>query len=451
MENSTVATPTQAGPDLKLITRTVKVMVRHSSDCKDINRGSEWRRCNCSKSLLIYDGGAGKNRRISAKTRSWEKAEKFAQEYLDTFDSDKQELKRFREAKEREQIRIEEAVALFIADMTTRLSDNGTVRMARSMFGHIDPVTKAITSNGRLFDWLDTLPASQRPTFISEISPTHLTEWRSAWNFGSDLTAAQRWQMVKGFFVFCESQGWIQDSPARKLKRLTADKGNRTAIFSDEQYAEILDAVFIYDPDNVPELTRTSWQQRLTTFIELLRWSGMAIIDAVQYRPESIDADGVLRYRRQKTDELATVPLPEPLLALLRDVPLERDSVGTSQPFRTKDTAPNSDTRKWQHRLGAVFTLAGIKSVRTERGTDRKPHPHMFRDTFAVWHLKHGAKLRTVSKMLGHSKTTTTERAYLPWVKELEDAHIADARTSLAHGISKPNPNKVRTMVRIRR
>jgi hypothetical protein len=28
------------------------------------------------------------------------------------------------------------------------------------------------------------------------------------------------------------------------------------------------------------------------------RWSGMALIDAVQYRSESIDTDGVLRYRR---------------------------------------------------------------------------------------------------------------------------------------------------------
>jgi hypothetical protein len=31
-----------------------------------------------------------------AKTRSWEQAEKFAQAYLDSFDSEKQELKRLR-------------------------------------------------------------------------------------------------------------------------------------------------------------------------------------------------------------------------------------------------------------------------------------------------------------------------------------------------------------------
>ncbi len=52
----------------------------------------------------------------------------------------------------------------------------------------------------------------------------------------------------------------------------------------------------------------------------------------------------------------------------------------------------------------------------------------MFRDTFAVWYLSNGTRLRTVSKMLGHAKTETTEKAYLPWVRELHDAHIEDAR-----------------------
>ena len=63
----------------------------------------------------------------------------------------------------------------------------------------------------------------------------------------------------------------------------------------------------------------------------------------------------------------------------------------------------------------------------------RKPHVKMLRDTFAVWHLRHGASLHTVAKMVGHAKTATTEKAYLPWVKELEQAHIADARKSLTH------------------
>src|SRR5206468_7373080 len=174
-------------------------------------------------------------------------------------------------------------------------------------------------------------------------------------------------------------------------------KGNRTAIFTDDQYAAILDAVSLYDPENVPAATRKSWQRRLTTFVELSRWSGMALTDAVQFRPEQV-TDGVLRYRRQKTEELATVPLPDHVLALLNDIPLERDSTGPQQPFRT-NAALSSDTATWSRRLQTLFRLAGITEVKTDHRV-RKPHAHMLRDTFAVWHLRHGAKIHTVAKML---------------------------------------------------
>lgn len=424
-------------------TVTVRVYTRHSKGCKHAKKGGDFRGCDCPKSILVYEGaGTGANKLISAKTRSWAKAEEFAQEYRDSLDPQKQELKRLRAQKEREAVRIEDAVALYTADMIARLGDNGTVAMARSLFGHVDPETKNVKANGHLFDWLERLPLTDRPTFIADITPAQVTAWRASWKFGSDLTAANRWTMVKSFFLFCERQGWIADSPARKLKSLEIKQGSRTAIFTDEQYTAILDAVSLYDPENTPAATRQSWQQRLTVFIELLRWSGMAIIDGTLYRPELVDADGVLRYRRHKSKVLATVPLPAHVVTLLRDVPLERDSVGTSQPFRSKDTALASDTATWSRRLMKVFELAGITEVKNEVGRARRPHAHMLRDTFAVWHLRHGSRLHVVSKMLGHAKTTTTERAYLPWVKELEEAHIAEARRTLEAAAPKQSKSK---------
>ena len=258
--------------------------------------------------------------------------------------------------------------------------------MIRSLFGHIDPETKAVLSKGHLFGWLDK--QVPRPVFIADVTPTHLTAWRSSWKFG-DLTAANRWSMVKGFFGFCESQGWISDSPARKLKPLNFKKGNRTAIFTDKQYVAILDAVSLCDPENVPAATRKAWQHRLQTFVELLRFSGMDLIDAVRFRPESIDAEGVLRYRTPKDRPvLATVQLPARVITLLHHVPLERDSVGQDQPFRQKDVKPQSDTATWARRLESLFKLAEIREVKTGIGQTRKPHAKMFRDTFAVNKLR---------------------------------------------------------------
>jgi integrase len=412
-------------------TRTVRVFVRHARDCKHRTKGGDFRGCNCPKSLLVYEGaGSGKNKMISAKTRSWEKAEEEAQKHRDTIDPVKQELKRLRAAKERESVLIAKAVALYIANMVRRLGDNGTVELIRSLLGHVDPETNNVTKNGHLFNWLDRQPLATRPMFIADITIVHLTEWRASWKYGSDLTARQRWGMVKGFFYFCERMGWIADSPARKMEPLLVKRGNRTAIFKDAQYAAILDAVPLFDPESLPAVTRTAMSARLTTFIELMRWSGMAISDAVQFRPEQVDAEGVLRYSRQKTNMLGVVQLPAHVVALLRSVPLEQTSIGEHMPFRSK-IALLHDVRKWQHRLRSVFELAGITKVETDAGRTRAPHAHMLRDTFAVWHLCHGARLHAVAKMLGHANTRITEKAYLPWVQELEDAHIAEMRRVL--------------------
>jgi len=57
-------------------------------------------------------------------------------------------------------------------------------------------------------------------------------------------------------------------------------------------------------------------------FTELLRWPGMAPVNAVLYSPGLVDTEGVLTYRRQKSGELAIVPLRDHVRILLRNVPL---------------------------------------------------------------------------------------------------------------------------------
>jgi integrase len=425
------------------ITRTIKVQTRHSVDCKYRSKGADFKGCKCPKILRVYDGGgSGANRRIAAGTRDWEEAERQAQALRDRMDPVKQELTRLKAAQEAKQVTIERAVVLYTADMAARKVAPGTVQMTRSLLGHVDAKTHDVTNPGHLFGWLAKIPGATRPVYIADLTTALLTEWRGTWKF-SDYTGAQRWGMVKSFFNFCVAQGWLTDNPARKLRRIEYKAGSRTAIFDDKQYDAILEAVTSYEPENVPHITKSAWQQRLTTFLELLRWSGMALIDAVQYEPGLVDDEGVLRYKRQKTGELATVQLPDRLLALLRSVPLERDSVGNGEPFRMKDFDAHSDTVTWRKRLMKLFVLAGITEVRNELGKERPAHPHMLRDTFAVWNLRHGVPLHAVSKMLGHRNPVTTAKAYLPFVKELEKATIAEGRAALKQAELKPMGRKV--------
>jgi hypothetical protein len=62
---------------------TVKVYTRHNRGCSKREQ-SDWARCNCMKWLYIYRDR--KYKLVSAKTRSWERAEQKAREVRDNFD-----------------------------------------------------------------------------------------------------------------------------------------------------------------------------------------------------------------------------------------------------------------------------------------------------------------------------------------------------------------------------
>src|ERR1019366_6024054 len=73
---------------------TVTVFTRHSPDCpKKDNR--YWKRCKCRKALYLYENGH--DQIISAKTRSWEQAERLAKVEREKSDPAERELRRIRE------------------------------------------------------------------------------------------------------------------------------------------------------------------------------------------------------------------------------------------------------------------------------------------------------------------------------------------------------------------
>ena len=69
-------------PPASLSTQTVTVYTRHQESCPK-NGEPYWKRCHCMKYLYVYRENT--SRQVSAKTRSWERAEERAQEIRDSW------------------------------------------------------------------------------------------------------------------------------------------------------------------------------------------------------------------------------------------------------------------------------------------------------------------------------------------------------------------------------
>src|SRR5260370_38996080 len=66
-------------------------------------------------------------------------------------------------------------------------------------------------------------------------------------------------------------------------------------------------------------------------------------------------------------------------------------------------------------------------------GQQKPAHLHMMRDTFAVEYLLAGMPLEEVSRLLGHSSVTITQKHYAPWVLERQQRLAASQREAWAN------------------
>jgi site-specific recombinase XerD len=81
--------------------------------------------------------------------------------------------------------------------------------------------------------------------------------------------------------------------------------------------------------------------------------------------------------------------------------------------FWTGESLSGSVSSHYDKIYRKVFQHAGIET--------NGQLSHRFRHTFAVELLEAGVDIRKVSKALGHSSVTTTERYYAKWNKAQQD------------------------------
>jgi integrase len=179
-----------------------------------------------------------------------------------------------------------------------------------------------------------------------------------------------------------------------------------------EEYEKLLDAVYVAVRDRNYDF----WVARVRGLLQLMRWSGLAIMDALTLRRDELihdKANGIYRVmtQRTKTGTNVTVPLPPEIAGELLAVP----NTNPAYFFWSGEGSKKSVTGNW----GKRFIVPAFQAAKIE--SDGHMRSHRLRDTFAVDLLEKGVPLEEVSKLLGHESIRTTEKHYAKWVKGRQD------------------------------
>lgn len=423
---------------------TVKPYTRHKQPKPDGSGGCETPEvdtCSCPK--WLYVNQRGKERiRYALNTPSWAEALEKAADKLKTLDPEIAESREAKQKVERDRKTVYEAINLWLDRTRTLLgADAQIVNQYRSTFGWVD---KDGVKRGALLRYAQ----EHHLDYIDEFTPLVCQQWLAGSGFPGKqpYSRHQRWGTVRSFFNFLHKLKVIESNPVENIEAPAPGDTFAHAPYTDEQYKAILDNADWYVDDRVKNGERDVYCQRMHTFLELLRWTGMDLIDAVQYRAEQIEdtkVDGVrvsvLRYRRTKTARRggveAVIPLTSQVAKKLRSVPFTPKSV-PGMPFRYVGNDLKSDVHNWSRRISALIKLADIGEIPL-MGKDGRPaldkfgnqktttpDAKMLRHTFAVGELLKGVSEEVVAKMLGHASTEMIRKHYGPWCKKRDDAHI---------------------------
>ncbi len=362
----------------------ITIFVRHSEDCK--YKGDEFcKRCNCRKHLRWTQNG--KQYRKKAGTRSWAGAEEAKRRLED------QLAGRTPTVPDKAGQPLQDAIDVFIQDKKNEGVSAGV----------LNKYTRELAR-------LRAFCERQGVYVVQGITTELLTGYAATWAdlYPASLTRSKVRERLRTFLRYCYQAQW--QPRVLQVSKVKVEQ-SPTLPLTDEQYKKLLDTCYATFADN------TQRRDRVHALIQLMRWSGLAIMDASTLkRAEIIHDDGKKGFyrivtSREKTGTHVSVPIPADVAKELLTVM----NGNAEYVFWSGAGEEDSQTKLWAKHLSRVFEDAGIEK------TGSNMVSHRLRDTFAVHLLQKGVPLEEVSKLLGHTSIKTTERSYAKWVKGRQD------------------------------
>jgi len=250
---------------------------------------------------------------------------------------------------------------------------------------------------------------------LSDFAAFTLARKRLPENAGSDLirgylkklsgagmapsTSARRLSAIRQFFRFLHAEGMREDDPSSAIDSPRQGRA-LPKYLSEDEVERLLGAA-------------ENWQGReglrLVAMLELLYATGLRVSELVGLPMSALSRDGNILIVRGKGGKERMVPFSEPArdaidaYKAVRDSFLPKGRKGASQPWLFPSRS------KQGHLTRARFGQM-MKELAIEAGIEpRRVSPHVLRHSFASHLLAHGADLRSLQQMLGHTDIATTQ------------------------------------------
>jgi integrase/recombinase XerD len=370
----------------------VIVYKRHKATCP-YSDDKNYKRCRCA--VWLEWNVNGHQTRKSAKTMSWELAQKKAR----LIEVQHEDAELGRTAKPGAAKKVAEAVALYLD------SKRGEDLAANTLYKHKLTLSR-----------FESFCDGQGLLFIKDVTLHHLTTWRAHWTFESPLAKRNNQERVKSFFKFCYEAGLIPANPAGQLSsiQVKADEASDVRPLEPKEYKSLIASVHKCG-------MASHNAARVVACMKLQRWSGLSLVDAVCLATnELIEHRGTFRVttERRKTGTHINNVIP----ATLGKELLKVKNGNRNYFFISGEATPKGAVSTFDKQYRKAFTKAGIK-------LDGQLS-HTLRHTFAVELLKAGVDIRKVSRALGHSSVVITEKYYAKWNRAQQDILDGDLKTA---------------------
>ena len=229
--------------------------------------------------------------------------------------------------------------------------------------------------------------------YVEDLVPEDLNEFvrRESAVGHSVSTAMRRLSSIRGFFLFLKKEGYYKDEiPEVKTMKKQERLPNCLSI---EEVEDLLNAPDIRRPEGL----------RDRAMLETMYASGLRVSELLSLERSRINFKKAIITIFGKGAKERKVPIADYAVEYIKkynnEVRSKNENKGSKYLFLSRKGEP----------ISRVYFFKQVKKYSELAGITTQVSPHTLRHSFATHLLNHGAQLRIVQGMLGHTNIATTQ------------------------------------------